>query len=172
MEGISFSRNVWMVAKAIVEAKMSFYHWIIRRDITDAKDWKAKSAIRGLVPYRECRFNELTEDDLGSLMIICKRKDQKTETHLLSDDEVDELAVLLGINFYSAEDHRIFITEVINQQKRSSSKSSRWMHSECSFLSKPFDVIRVTITFLSVFVASMNVVTFRSISSSSWAVIE
>ena len=128
--------------------------------------------IRGLVPYRECRFNELTEDDLGSLMIICKRKDQKTETHLLSDDEVDELAVLLGINLYSAEDHRIFITEVINQQKRSSSNSSRWMHSECSFLSKPFDVIRVTITFLSVFVASMNVVTFRSISSSSWAVIE
>ncbi len=112
MEGNGFTRNVWMVAKAIVEAKMSFYHWIIRRDITDAKDWKAKSVIRGLVPYRECRFKELTEDDLGSLMIICKRKDQKTETHLLSDDEVDELAVLLGINLYSAEDHRIFITEM------------------------------------------------------------
>ena len=32
------------------------------------------------------------------------------KTHLLSDDEVDELAVLLGINLYSAEDHRIFIT--------------------------------------------------------------
>ena len=110
MEGNGFSRNVWMVAKAIVEAKMSFYHWIIRRDITDAKDWKARSGIRGLVPYRECRFNELTEEDLGSLMIICKRKDQETETHLLSDDEVDELAVLLGINLYSAEDHRIFIT--------------------------------------------------------------
>ena len=102
--------SVRVVAKAILEAKMSFYHWIIRRDITDAKDWKARSVIRGLVPYRECRFNELTEDDLGSLMIICKRKDQKTETHLLSDDEVDELAVLLGINLYSAEDHRIFIT--------------------------------------------------------------
>ena len=43
-------------------------------------------------------------------MIIFKRKDQKTETHLLSDDEVDELAVLLGINLYLAEDHRIFIT--------------------------------------------------------------
>ena len=46
---------------------------------------------------------------------ISKRKDQKTETHLLSDDEadeVDELAVLLGINLYSAEDHRIFITDV------------------------------------------------------------
>lgn len=28
------------------------------------------------------------------------------------DDEVDERAVLLGINLYSAEDHRIFITEV------------------------------------------------------------
>jgi hypothetical protein len=112
MEVNSFTRNVWMVAKAIVEAKMSFYHWIIRRDITDAKDWKARSVIRGLVPYRECRFKELTEDDLGSLMIICKRKDQKTETHLLSDDEVDELAVLLGINLYSTEDHRIFITEM------------------------------------------------------------
>lgn len=112
MEGYGFTRNVWMVAKAIVEAKMAFYHWIIRRDITDAKDWKARSVIRGLVPYRECRFNELTEDNLGSLMIICKRKDQETETHLLSDDEVDELAVLLGINLYSAEDHRIFITEV------------------------------------------------------------
>lgn len=99
-----------MVAKAIVEAKMAFYHWIIRRDITDAKDWKARSVIRGIVPYREYNFNELTEEDLGSLMIICKRKDQKTETHLLSDDEVDELAVLLGINLYSAEDHRIFIT--------------------------------------------------------------
>ena len=110
MEGNNFTRNVWMVAKAIVEAKMSFYHWIIRRDITEAKDWQSKSVIRGLVPYRECRFNELTEDDLGSLMIICKRKDQETETHLLSDDEVDELAVLLGINLYSAEDHRIFIT--------------------------------------------------------------
>ena len=36
-------------------------------------------------------------------MIICKRKDRKTETHLLSDDEVDELAVLLGINLYSSE---------------------------------------------------------------------
>ena len=45
-------------------------------------------------------------------MIICKREEQKTETHLLSDDEVDELAVLLGINLYSAEDHRIFITEM------------------------------------------------------------
>lgn len=101
-----------MVAKAIVESKMSFYHWIIRRDITDAKDWKAKSVIRGLVSYQECRFNELTEDDLGSLMIICKLKDQKTETHLLSDDEVDELAVLLGINLYSAEDHRIFVTKL------------------------------------------------------------
>ena len=32
--------------------------------------------------------------------IIGKRKDQKTETHLLSDDEVDELAVLLGIDLY------------------------------------------------------------------------
>ena len=42
----------------------------------------------------------------------CKRKDRETETHLLSDDEVDELAVLLGINLYSAEDHKIFITEV------------------------------------------------------------
>ena len=31
-------------------------------------------------------------------MIICKQKEQETETHLLSDDEVDELAVLLGIN--------------------------------------------------------------------------
>ena len=112
MEGNCFSRNVWMVAKAIVEAKMSFYHWIIRRDITDAKDWKARSVIRGLVPYRECGFNELTEDDLGSLMIICKLKDLKTETHLLSDEEVDELAVLLGINLYSTEDHRIFITEM------------------------------------------------------------
>ena len=112
MERNNFSRNAWMVAKAIVEAKMSFYHWIIRRDITDAKDWKAESVIRGLVPYRECRFKELTEEDLGSLMIICKRKDQKTETHLLSDDEVDELAVLLGINLYSTEDHRIFITEM------------------------------------------------------------
>ncbi len=29
-----------------------------------------------------------------------KQKDQKTETHLLSDDEADELAVLLGINLY------------------------------------------------------------------------
>ena len=104
--------SVRVVAKAILEAKMAFYHWIILRDITDAKDWKAKSVIRGLVPYRECRFNELTEDDLGSLMIICKLKDQKTETHLLSDDEVDELAVLLGINLYSTEDHRIFITEM------------------------------------------------------------
>ena len=112
MEGNHFSRKVMSVAKAIVESKMSFYHWIIRRDITDAKDWQSSSVIRGLVPYRECRFNELTEDDLGSLMIICKRKDQKTETHLLSDDEVDELAVLLGINLYSAEDHRIFITEM------------------------------------------------------------
>jgi len=112
MEENCFSRNVWMVAKAIVEAKMSFYHWVIRRDITDAKDWKTRSVIRGLVPYRECRFNELTEEDLGSLMIICKRRDQETETHLLSDDEVDELVVLLGINLYSAEDHRIFITEM------------------------------------------------------------
>ena len=112
MEGNGFTRNVWMVAKAIVEAKMAFYHWIIRRDIADAKDWKARSVIRGLVPYRECGFNELTEDDLGSLMIICKRKGRKTETHLLSDDEVDELVVLLGINLYSAEDHRIFITEM------------------------------------------------------------
>lgn len=111
-------------------------------------------------------------DDTKLLITSANRKSRETETHLLSDDEVDELAVLLGIILYSAEDHRIFITEVINQQKRSSSKSSRWMHSECSFLSKPFDVIRVTITFLSVFVASMNVVTFRSISSSSWAVIE
>ena len=34
------------------------------------------------------------------------------KTHLLSDDEVDELAVLLGINLYSAEDHRIFIPEM------------------------------------------------------------
>ena len=110
MEGNNFSRNVWMVAKAIVEAKMSFYHWIIRRDVTDAKDWQASSVIRGQVPYQDCGFNKLTEDDLGSLMIICKRKDQKTETHLLSDEEVDELAVLLGINLYSAEDHRIFIT--------------------------------------------------------------
>ena len=104
--------SVRVVAKAILEAKMAFYHWIILRDITDAKDWKARSVIRGLVPYRECRFNELTEEDLGSLMIICKLRDQKTETHLLSDDEVDELAVLLGINLYSAEDHRIFITEM------------------------------------------------------------
>ena len=102
--------SVRVVAKAILEAKMAFYHWIIRRDITDAKDWKSRSVIRGLVPYRECRFNELTEEDLGSLMIICKRKDQKIETHLLPDDEVDEFAVLLGINLYSAEDHRIFIT--------------------------------------------------------------
>ena len=104
--------SVRVVAKAILEAKMAFYHWIILRDITDAKDWKAKSVIRGLVPYRECRFNELTEDDLGSLMIICKLRDQKTETHLLSDDEVDELAVLLGINLYSTEDHRIFVSEM------------------------------------------------------------
>ena len=111
MEGNCFSRNVWMVAKAIVDAKMSFYHWIIRRDIADAKNWQSRSVIRGLVSYRECRFNELAEEDLGSLMIICKRKDQRTETHLLSDDEVDELAVLLGINLYSAEDHRIFISE-------------------------------------------------------------
>ena len=44
--------------------------------------------------------------------IICKQKEQGTETHLLSDDEVDELAVLLGINLYSAEDHRIFISEI------------------------------------------------------------
>ena len=66
MEGNYFSRKVELVAKAIVESKMSFYHWIIRRDITDAKDWKSKSVIRGLVPYRECNFNELTEDDLGS----------------------------------------------------------------------------------------------------------
>ena len=102
--------SVRVVAKAILEAKMAFYHWIIRRDITDAKDWKSRSVIRGLVPYRECRFNELTEEDLGSLMIICERKDQKIETHLLPDDEVDEFAVLLGINLYSAEDHRIFIT--------------------------------------------------------------
>ena len=53
-----------------------------------------------------------TTNDLyiGLLMIIFKRKDQETETRLLSDDEVDELAVLLGINLYSAEDHRIFIT--------------------------------------------------------------
>ena len=51
--------------------------------------------------------------------IICKRKDQKTETHLLSDDEVDELAVLLGINLYSAEDHRIFITEMTGLMIRS-----------------------------------------------------
>ena len=46
------------------------------------------------------------------MMIICKRKDLETETHLLSDDEVDELAALLGINLYSAEDHRIIITDV------------------------------------------------------------
>ena len=71
-----------------------------RRQYNSLKDWEARSVIRGLVPYRECKFNELTEEDLGSLMIICKRKDQKTETHLLSDDEVDELAVLLGINLY------------------------------------------------------------------------
>jgi hypothetical protein len=45
-------------------------------------------------------------------MIICKRKDRETETHLLSDDEVDELAVLLGINLYSSEDHRIFVSEM------------------------------------------------------------
>ena len=104
--------SVRVVAKAILEAKMSFYHWIIRRDITDAKDWKSRSVIRGLVPYRECRFKELTEDDLGSLMIICQLKDRITETHLLSDNEVDELAVLLGINLYSAEDHRIFVSEM------------------------------------------------------------
>ena len=65
------------------------------------------------MPYRDCKFNELTEDDLGSLMIICKRKDQITETHLLSDDEVDELAVLLGINLYSSEDGRIYRTEMM-----------------------------------------------------------
>ena len=81
-------------------------------EMNKGKVWRARTGIMGLVPYRDCRFNELTEDDLGSLMIICKRKGQKTETHLLSDDEVDELAVLLGINLYSAEDHRVFITEV------------------------------------------------------------
>ena len=46
-------------------------------------------------------------------MIIFKRKDQKTETHLLSDDEVDELAVLLGINLYFSEDGRIYRTEMM-----------------------------------------------------------
>ena len=126
------TNTVKTVAKAIIESKMSFYHWVICRDLTDAKDWKARSVIRGLVPYRYCKFNELSEDDLGSLMIICKRKDLKTETHLLSDDEVDELAVLLGINLYSSEDGRIFRTDMMRtmidqfiSQKISPSKSQQ-----------------------------------------------
>ena len=51
---------------------------------------------------------------LGILGVVhsMQKKNQETETHLLSDDEVDELAVLLGINLYSAEDHRIFISEM------------------------------------------------------------
>ena len=57
------------------------------------------------------------------------------------------------------------------QQNKSSRMSSRWMHSECSFLSIPLVVIMVTMTFLSVFVVSMNVETLRSMSSSSLAVI-
>jgi hypothetical protein len=103
------------VARSILDAKMSFYHRINRRDITTAKDWSTKSVIRGLVPFKACKFNELTEDDLGLLMIICKSKGLNVKTHLLSIEETDELVVLLGVNLYSAEDGRIFRTEMMRE---------------------------------------------------------
>ncbi len=107
------SDKVKEVARSILDAKMSFYHRINRRDITTAKDWSTNSVIRGLVPFKACKFDELTEDDLGSLMIICKRKDLSVEIYLLSNEETDELAILLGVNLYSAEDGRIFRTKMM-----------------------------------------------------------
>ena len=48
----------------------------------------------------------------AAIRLSANGKTRKQQAHLLSDDEVDELAVLLGFNLYSAEDHRIFITDV------------------------------------------------------------
>ncbi len=109
------SEKVKEVARSILDAKMCFYHRINRRDITTANDWSTKSVIRGLVPFKACKFNELTEDDLGSLMIICKSKNLSVETHLLSNEETDELMVLLGVNLYSADDGRIFRTKMMRE---------------------------------------------------------
>lgn len=107
------SDKVKEVSRSILDAKMSFYHRINRRDITTAKNWSTKSVIKGLIPFKACKFNEMTEDDLGSLMIICKSKDHNVKTHLLSNEETDELVLLLGVNLYAAEDGRIFRTEMM-----------------------------------------------------------
>ena len=48
----------------------------------------------------------------AAIRLSANGKTRKQQAHLLSDDEVDELAVLLGINLYSAEDHRIFISKM------------------------------------------------------------
>ena len=61
------------------------------------------------------KFNGFTlrkTDGTELLITSANGKTRKQQAHLLSDDEVDELAVLLGINLYSAEDGRIFITKV------------------------------------------------------------